>query len=147
MADISGFGAIARLVASITYPFGIDITEWADDSDPIDCPSIQVGDKAMGGNGDLLTWSKATPIGVALSVIPKGDNDKSLGILLANNIVSRGKLSTRDIITLTINWPDGEIEVYDKGKITDGAPGNSFASAGRAKSKTYQFAFQSMRSA
>lgn len=144
MQDVSGFGLKLRLIASVTFPAGITVTQFADDADPFDLPSQQVADKAMGLNGDLVTWSTANPILATLNVIPDSDDDRNLAILLNANRVGRGKSSARDVITLVGVYPSGRTATLSVGKITDGSPGNSVSSAGRMKSKAYQFAFEGL---
>jgi len=86
MADISGYGFRLNLVASSTFPAGIDITQAADDADPFDIPSIQIADKAKGVNGDLITWATANPIDITIAVIPGSIDDRNLSALAqANN--------------------------------------------------------------
>ncbi len=142
--DVSGFGVRARLVASVTFPAGITVTQFADDADPVDAPSQQVADKAMGVNGDMVVWSKANPLLVTLNVIPNSDDDKDLAVLLNANRPARGKFPARDEITLVVMNPDGSSTTYVRGVITDGMPGQSVASAGRFKSKSYAFAFEDL---
>lgn len=142
--DISGTGVVATIVASVTFPAGFSVTALADDADGIDVPTVQIADKAMGLNGDLVTWSKANPLLPVLNVIPGSEDDVNLGILLEANRVGKGKVSARDVITMTIAWPNGTIETYTAGKITDGMVGNSVASAGRLKTKPYNFAFENV---
>lgn len=140
--DISGFGLQIQVVASVTFPSGFTVSQFADDGDPFDLPSIQIADKAMGLNGDLITWSKANPLTVTLNVVPNSDDDKNLGILFDANRVARGKQSARDVITMTGIYPDGSTITLTPGAITDGMPGNAVASSGRLKSKAYIFAFE-----
>ena len=142
--DVSGFGVRVRLVASVTFPAGITLSQFADDADPFDLPSIQVADKAMGVNGDLVTWSKANPILATLNLIPNSEDDRNMAVLLEANRVGRGKFSARDTITLTGIYPDGRSVTLSNGAITDGMPGQSIASAGRMKSKSYAFAFEGL---
>ena len=142
MTDISGFGLIVTLTASNTYPVGVVLSEFADDADPFDIPSLQIADAGMGLNGDLLTWSKANPIKQTLSMFPSGLGDRILSILLEANRVGKGKSGARDIITLTGIYPSGDFITLSVGTITDGMPGNSVSSAGRLKSKPYNFVFQ-----
>lgn len=144
MQDISTFGARVRLVASATFPAGITLTQFADDTDPFDMPSLQIADKAMGANGDMVTWSKANPVLITLGMIPDSDDDRNLAILFNNNRVGKGKFSARDIITVTAVYPSGRTTTLSVGKITDGMPGQSGGSAGRFKSKTYGFAFEGL---
>jgi hypothetical protein len=145
--DISGFGLKARLVASVTFPNGVDLTQFADDADPLDAPSLQIRDKAMGLNGDLLTWSKANPLIATLNLVPGGEDDDNLAVLFEANRVGKGKQAARDEITLTLIYPDTTSVTLNNGAITDGMPTNSVASAGRLKTKAYAFAFENLAKA
>jgi hypothetical protein len=140
--NISGFGAVVTLVASGTFPAGFVLTQFADDADPLDMPSISIGDTAMGLNGDLITWRKAVPLPATLSVIPGSDDDINLAILAAANRSGKGTVPANDIITITIVYPDGTVVTLINGVITDAPFGKSIASAGRLKSKSYAFKFE-----
>lgn len=140
--DISGFGTRIVIQASNTFPSGFTVTQSADDADPLDIPSIQIADKAMTLNGTLVTWSKANPIPMTLNVIPGTTDDQNMSVLLAANRASAGRRPARDVITATVVYPDGRTLRLMRGKITDGAMGNSIASAGRLKTKAYAFAFE-----
>lgn len=140
--NISGFGTVVEMIASTTFPVGFTITQFGDDADPFDVPSIQIADKSMGLNGDLLIYSKANPILVTLNVIAGSNDDKNLSILLETNRVGKGKLSVNDVITATRTLPNGSTKTYTKGAITDGMPGDSISSDGRLKTKAYSFAFE-----
>lgn len=140
--DISGFGFQINLVADSTFPAGLNLTQFADDADPFDTPAIQLADKAMGLNGDLVVWSKASPIEVTINVIPGSDDDENLAILAEANRVGKGKVSAQDAITLTAIYPDGSMLTLQAGRITNGTVGSSVASAGRLKSKAYMFTFE-----
>lgn len=142
MQDISGFGLVVSLIASVTFPAGITLTQFADDADPVDMASIQIADKAMGLNGDLVAWSKATAVPCVFNIIPGSDDDRNLAILAENNRVGRGKIGARDVITVTISYPDGTTAYLYPGIITDSMFGKSVASSGRMKSKPYVFTFE-----
>ncbi len=142
MHDISAFGFQVSLIASVTYPIGIILSQWADDQDPFDIPSLQIADSAMGINGDLIKWSKANPVKITLSVVPNSRDDALLAILLQANRVGRGKVSANDEITIVGVYPTGRIITLSPGVITDGMPGNAVSTAGRLKSKTYAFSFE-----
>lgn len=144
MQDISVFGIRVQVLASETFPSGINITQFADDADPFDTPSMQIRDKAMGVNGDLIAWSKANPIPVTLNVVPNGDDDKNLAVLFEANRVGKGKQGARDVISISVVYPDGKTVSFSQGIITDGMPANSATSAGRLKSKSYAFAFENV---
>lgn len=142
--NISGFGGIVTIQAIPSFPAPISITQFADDADPFDIPSLQIADVAMGNNGDLLKWSKANPIKITLQIIPTSIDDDILGVLLENNRVGAGKLfSTNDLITLTCVYPaSGKFINLTNGSIIEGAPGTSWASSGRLKTKNYVLAFE-----
>lgn len=142
MADISGYGLRIQLVASVTFPAGITLTQFADDADPIDNPSQQLRDKAMGLNGDLVTWSKANPILATLNLIPGSDDDRNMQVLAEANRVGKGKRATRDVIIMAIIYPDDSVITLTNGVITDAMMSNSVTSAGKLKSKAYSFAFE-----
>lgn len=142
MQNISGFGLADTIVASKTFPVGLYLTEYADDTDPLDIPSIQIADKAMGLNGDLVIWSKPQPINLVLSVVPGSFTDINLAILLEANRVGRGKIGARDVIQMTVSYPAGNFITLTNGAITDGPPASSVSSAGRLKSKSYSFTFE-----
>lgn len=143
MTDISGFGTQITLIASTTFPEGISVTQYSDDTDPFDSASVQIADAAMGLNGDLITWSKAVKIPGVISVLPNTESDQSLQLLADNNRVGKGKFNALDVITITIIYPDGSTATYTGGKMTDASFGNSIASTGRLKTKVYGFSFES----
>lgn len=142
MEDVSGFGSTINLQASITFPSGVEISSFADDADPFDMPSLQIADKAMTVNGDLVTWSKANPIPLTIAVLPGSEDDNNLSVLAASNRPVRGRRPVRDIITATITYPDGSVVRLLRGKLTDAPMGKSLASSGRLKTKSYVFAFE-----
>jgi len=146
MFNVSGFGTSVNILASVTYPIGLQITQFADNSDPVDVPSLQIGDVAMGLNGDLITWSKANPIKVTISVVAFSENDIALSILVAANRVGRGKISARDVITMVVSYPPESNRTPTtliNGIITSGVPLAPVSSDGRLKTRSYEFSFES----
>lgn len=142
--DISGFGSVVTLVASTTFPQALPITQFADDSDSVDMPSIEIAQVAMGMNGNLVTWGHAVAVPVTISVLPGGEDDENLQILASANRVAKGKISAYDVITLTVAYPDGSRITFTGGKLTNAPFGKSIASSGRLKTKTYSFMFESV---
>lgn len=144
MYDTSAIGVALRCVASESFPAGFTITEFADDVDPFDIPAIDIATPAMNVNGDLVVFSAPTPITITISVIPGSDADNNLAVIFEANRAAKNKRHARDEITLVGTYPDGSSLKLSEGKMTNGMPGNSPASAGRIKSKTYTFAFQNL---
>lgn len=142
--DIGGFGSQVTIFADQTFPNGLTITEFADDADPIDSPSIQIRDKAMGLNGRMVTWGKAQPVLLTLNVIPDTDDDINLALLFDSNRIARGKRPVKDNIDATVIYPDGTAKNFQSGVPTDYMPTNNVASSARFKTKPYSFAFESM---
>ncbi len=143
MNNVSGFATVINLIASVTFPVGLTVTQVADDSDPLDFASVKIADAAMGVNGDLITWSRATPLPMVISVIPGSTDDVNLQTLADANRVAQGKNSANDIITATVIYPDGTSVILNGGVITDGQFGKSISSAGKLKTKAYAFSFES----
>ena len=144
MQDISGFGFQLRVIASKTFPQGFTVTAFGDDADPFDLPSLQINDAAMGLNGDMVTWTFHSPIANVVNVIPKTDDDKNLAVLFEANRAARGKKPARDVISLVAVYPDGSTVTLSKGVCYQSIPGNSIASAGRFKTKPYEFRFEQL---
>lgn len=144
MQDISAFGAKVILRASVTFPQGVNLTQFSDDTDPFDIPTQEIGTATMGVNGDLIFASKASPIPITLSVIPSTDDDKNLDVLAMANTVGRGKQSARDIITITVVYPNGSQSTFSQGKLTNASLSPGASSAGRLKTRVYTFAFEAL---
>lgn len=140
--DITGTGVVVSLIASTTFPVGIPLTQFADDADALDMPSIQIADVAMGLNGDLVSWSRANPLPIVIAVVPGSEDDLNLQILADANRVGQGKASAYDDITLTIVYPDGSIVQFTGGKLTDAMFGKSVSNSGRIKTRSYSFKFE-----
>lgn len=139
--SVTGFGIVVTLIASNTFPSGLPITQFADDTDPILINDVKIADTAMGLNGDLLAWSRAVPLPMTLNVIPGSPDDINLQILANANRVAQGKNSANDVLSATIVYPDGSAVVLNSGIITDASFGRGVQSSGRQRTKTYSFLF------
>ena len=144
MFDISAQGTTANLVASKTMPQGFLLTDWADDADPFDIPAIDIASTAMNANGDMVVWPSPVPIIITFNVIPNSPTDQNLAVIFDANRAAKNKASARDTLTISVVFPGGEALTLSEGKMTNGQPGTSPASAGRLKSKSYTFAFQNI---
>lgn len=144
--DISGFGLKVVLTASETFPSGITLTQFPDDVNPIDSPAVQLRDVASGLNGDLIKWSKASPIICTIAVIPNTEDDANLSVLASANRAAAGRFPAQDEINITVTYPDGTVTRFVRGTITDAILGRPIASAGRMTSKPYTFKFEDIAS-
>ena len=144
MQNVSGFGLRVVIKASVTFPSGFTVTQFADDADPVDSPATAISDTAMGLNGELVVWNTANPLPLTLNVVPGGDDDRNLEVLATSNMVGRGRTPARDVITATILYPDGRSVTLSQGVITEGMVTRSVAASSRIKTRPYSFAFESI---
>ena len=144
MPDISGLGTAVRVLASNTFPIGIELTQFADDSDPIDVPALTIGADAMGLNGDRVSWTPANPIRITLNLISSSEDDKNLALLFEANRAGRNKVSAKDTITLIVSYPDGLFATLINGSCIEFMPTRAIASDSRLKSRAYVFSFENM---
>ena len=142
MQDVSAIGVKVTVISVPTFPQGFEISEFADDADPLDFPSAQIADYGMGVNGDLVTWTRPVPLEVTLNIIPNTDADKNLSILYDMNRAAKGKVSAQDLVTLVASYPDGTRKILSNGKLVSGVPAGGVASSGRIKTKEYRFVFE-----
>jgi hypothetical protein len=140
--DITFFGTVVTIVASTTFPVGFQVTQFADDADPLDFAAVQIGDTAMGVNGDLIAWARAVSLPMVLNVIPGSQDDVNLSLLANLNRVGKGKASPYDLITATVIYPDGTQVTLTGGKLVSAPFGKSGSSNGRLKTRSYSFAFE-----
>lgn len=142
MEDISGTGIEITLVAVPTFPAGITLNAFADDTDPLDTPEIQTAEWGMGVNGDLVIWNTPKPLEVTIGMIPETEQERNLALLADANRPAKGKLTTKDKIVMTVTYPDGTRKTLAPGRLVGALPLTSVASAGRYKSKPYRFIFE-----
>src|ERR1700743_750486 len=141
MQDISVFGLEANVVASATFPNGVNITAFANDGDPLDSPDLEIADVAMGPNGDTITWTRPQLVEIVTSIIPQSDDDLNLTALVDANRVAKGKTSAQDLITIIWTYPNGMKVTCSDGKIVTGPVVQSGTAEGKAKSKRFAFKF------
>lgn len=142
MEDISGIGITVTIFASKTFPAGLTISQFADDADPLDLPDVELLAEGMNVNGELVTWLTPKPLTVDINVIPNTEDAKNLDILFDANRPAYKKVAVRDLITFVVNYPDGKKKILNNGRPKTYAAASSIASAGRYKSRHYQFVFE-----
>jgi hypothetical protein len=142
--NLSAFGLTGQIVASKTFPAGFNITQFADDTDPLDIPELKIADTAMGLNGDAITWSHPEMIEIVINVIPDGDADRNLFLLQDANRIAKNKQSAQDILTMTLTYPGGLIATLTEGIMITGVVSSPVQSSGRKKTKPYRFRFSNV---
>lgn len=142
--DISSTGLSLRVVASVSYPSGLTITEVADGTDPLDIPEVQLAESAMTANGTLVHWSAPKPIVVKIAVVPGSEDDIALQYLFDANRAAKGKRLAKDVVSLIGNYSDGGTVTVSSGHCTSYMPGRSATSAGRYKDSVYGFTFENI---
>lgn len=144
MHNVSATGIKMRLVASLTFPAGFDITQFADDGDPLNSEKLTIAETAAALNGDLVAWGKPNVIPLTVAVLPDTDEDRNLSILWNVNRIGKNKVAVQDIITLVVTYPNGDQKILSNGVMISGPALNSGSSEGRLKTKEYEFSFESI---
>lgn len=140
--DISAMGLKVTIMAVPSYPVGFTVTQFADDGDSLSLADMTIMSSGMGVNGDLVVWRTATPCNVTLNVIPGTEDCDNLENLFKLNITQKNKISSKDLITMSIERPDGTVAMLTNGYIVAGKPAQDYSSNGRAKSRSFSFVFE-----
>lgn len=144
MHNVSATGIKMRLVASLTFPAGFDITQFSDDGDPLNSENLAIAETAPALNGDLVAWSKPNVIPFTVSVLPDTDEDRNLSILWNVNRIGKNKVAVQDVITIVVTYPNGDQKILSSGVMVSGPALNSGTAEGRLKTKEYEFSFESI---
>lgn len=144
MHNVSATGIKMRLVASLTFPAGFDITQFADDGDPLNSENLTIAETAAALNGDLVAWGKPNVIPLTVAVLPDTDEDRNLSILWNVNRIGKNKVAVQDVITLVVTYPNGDQKILSNGVMISGPALNSGTAEGRLKTKEYEFSFESI---
>jgi hypothetical protein len=140
--DISAMGIKATLRAVPSYPVGFTMTQFADDGDSLNVPDMTIMSHAMGVNGDMVVWRTAVPCQVDINLIPGTDDCNNMENLFKLNLTQKNKVSSKDLITLTIEHPNGKVDVLTNGYIIAGKPIQDYSANGRAKTRTFRLVFE-----
>lgn len=140
--DVSAMGIKATLIAAPSYPVGITMTQFADDGDSLSVPDMTIMQSGMGVNGDLVVWRTAVPCEIDVNLIPGTDECLAMENLFKLNMTQKNKVSSKDVLTLTIEHPDGKIDILTNGYIIGGKPVQDYSSNGRAKTRTFRMVFE-----
>lgn len=153
MIDVSGVFPKVTIVSASVVPL-INVTHFADDSNPVDVEQIEVTGHAINVNGELVTWEKPTAYIASISVLCGTDDDNDLAILLEASHATSDKgfalaptITMRQVIgkrnSLGVVTTD-DAASFTKGKIVSGRPSAAVDSDGKKLSNTYTFVFENM---
>lgn len=140
--DISAMGIKATILAVPSYPVGITLTQFADDGDSLNIPDMTIMQSGMGVNGDMVVWRTAVPCEVDINLIPGTGECLAMENLFKLNMTQKNKVSSKDVLTMTINHPNGKIDILTNGYIIGGKPVQDYSSNGRAKTRTFRLVFE-----
>ena len=139
MQNISGFGAKVTVVATVSFPVGFDITQFADDKDPLKIEEVELTGFELLIDGSLFTFNKGAAIKVEISVIPGSDDDINLKILLQ---AKKGSvIPLPDVTSIAITYGNGGIVGFSAGAIVSGPLADSISSDARLVGNRYTFVF------
>ena len=143
MQDVSAVGLSIRLIASQTYPAGIQLTAFPEDGENGPADNQNIADNASGVNGDLITWKTVSGIEYTLNLIPNTEQESLVDVLFQGNRAAKNRFPKKDIITIVETNPvTGVSKTYKNGVIKSGAVGYRYGNDGRIRNKTYGFVFE-----
>ena len=140
--DVSALGIKATLVAVPSYPAGTTLSQFADDGDSLNVPDMTIMQSGMGVNGDLVVWRTAVPCELDVNLIPGTDECNAMENLFKLNMTQKNKISSKDVITLSVVHPNGKVDVLTNGYIIAGKPVQDYSANGRAKTRTFRMVFE-----
>ncbi|ABL96837.1 hypothetical protein BcepF1.106 [Burkholderia phage BcepF1] len=147
MIDISGFGASITVAALQTFPMGFNLSEFADDQDPLKFEEVEPTGFEFLYDGNPFFFDKAAIIRVSIAVVPGGDDDTNLKILLQSRKGSQSIIPLPDSTTMTVNYPNGGRVILTNGSILSGPFADSITQQARKKGNVYTFGFGSFAGA
>ena len=139
-ATITGLSVF--MIATGTYPAGVTITQFPDDSDPLDTDNVDIAGFGMGLNGDLVVWDKPNAIQMRLAVIPGSADHKKLNRIWEVNRTAKDKLSVQDKIEAVVRYADGTTVCLTEGVMLSGPALTGGTAEGKLKTPVYGFAFE-----
>ena len=147
MINISGTGTGIVVVALRSFPMGFNLTQFADDIDPIAAEEIEPSGFEMLYDGSLFAFDKAAPILLTVGVIAGSSDDINLKILLQSRKSSISLAPFQDFVSVVISYPDGGRIALSNGVLFKGTLIDKIEQTGRKKGNSYTFAFGSFAGA
>lgn len=159
MVDISMQGARLSLKCDAISEGNV-ILEFAAEGTPIEFPDLEVCGYEMTMNGELVTWTKPSPITWNITVIPGSASDEALrNLLYAGHVggqmgrpINRTYVKIRTAV-LTVPGIDtngivstaSNLEfTFTNGRLSGGPPAIGSNNEGKMSPRTYKFVFESV---
>ena len=160
MIDLSFQGA--QLVIGLVGSKANIVLDFSDEGTPVEFPDLEVCGYAMTLNGELVTWTKPTPVQFNVTVIPGSKSDQALrSILYAGHIggkrgrainqksviIPAATLSVPSVYTVTgsaVSNAGSMRFTLANGRLTAGTPGIGSNAEGKMSARTYRFVFESI---
>lgn len=143
MQDVSSIGINIRLIASQTFPLGINLNAFPEEGENGPGDSTEIANNASGVNGDLIVWKVTNGIEYTLNLIPNTEQEALMDTLLQANRGAKNRFPKKDVITIVeINPVTGVIKTYKNGWIKSGPVGYRYGNDGRIRNKAYSFVFE-----
>lgn len=161
MIDISMQGATLAITCPTISGLGQVVLEFSDEGTPIDFPDVEVCGYAMTMNGELVVWTKPSPITWSVTVIPGSASDTQLrNMLYAGHVGGRKgnginqssvRISTAVLTVPSIN-SNGIVSssenltfTFTNGRLTSGPTAIGSNAEGKMSARTYKFVFESVK--
>ena len=140
--DVTSTGTTATLIASKTFPIGVQLTQFADKGELFKFGDSEMAKFVQSPNGAMIYYDVAsTAKTIDIALIPTSDEDVALFTLAQANQSGVGKRASGDIITLVIDYPKFKV-VYSNGKLLKSPQGYTAGSDGQITANTYSFVFE-----
>jgi hypothetical protein len=147
MINISGTGTGIVIVALQSFPMGFNLTQFADDIDPLAAEEVEATGFEMLYDGSLFAFDKAAPIMLTVGVIAGSSDDINLKIMLQTRKSNVSILPFQDVVSAVISYPDGGRIILSNGALIKGPLIDGVQNTGRKKGNAYAFAFGSFAGA
>ena len=137
----AGASVVVTLIASVTFPNGIEVGNASSNSDFIAFDERTPCNNIINGiNGGFAYASVRGETNLTLTVIAHSVSDKNLSLLYDNNSSIGSRSSVNDNITVIVNYVAAkEIHTFTDCVISDGSPGVGISSDATSPDRAYNF--------
>lgn len=143
LIDVSFAGSTIR----ITGNGSVEISNFMDNSNPIDFPDTAVSDVAINCYGQMIRNAKPNPIVMSVTVIPGSKEDNSLYNMWQRYRLTDGsydeqwRTALRATISVANKTMAKKTYEFSGGTMVSGPGGPSATGDGKMQGRTYTFAF------